>query len=74
MFPVYFYKRNNIYYYCREVPSDLRHHFNKKKIEESLRTKSKTKAARSGNLNIQMRLLRCTLIKKIFIRSEQEFE
>ena len=39
-FPVYFYKRNDIYYYCREVPSDLRHHFNKKKIEVSLRTKS----------------------------------
>jgi len=45
---VYFYKRNNIYYYCREVPSDLRHHFNKKKIEVSLRTKSKTKATRSA--------------------------
>ena len=45
-FPVYFYKRNDIYYYCREFPSDLRHHFNKKKIvnkkkiEVSLRTKS----------------------------------
>lgn len=46
--PVYFYKRNDTYYFSRAVPSDLRHRFNKKKIEVSLRTKSEAKAAKSA--------------------------
>jgi integrase len=46
--PVYFYKRNEIFYFSRAVPSDLRHRFNKKKIEVSLRTKSEVKAAKSA--------------------------
>ena len=46
--PVYFYKRNDTFYFSRAVPSDLRHRFNKKKIEVSLRTKSEAKAARSA--------------------------
>ena len=46
--PVYFYKRNDTFYFSRAVPSDLRHRFNKKKIEVSLRTKSESKAAKSA--------------------------
>ena len=46
--PVYFYKRNDTFYFSRAVPSDLRHRLNKKKIEVSLRTKSEAKAAKSA--------------------------
>ena len=46
--PVYFYKRNDTFYFSRAVTSDLRHRFNKKKIEVSLRTKSEAKAAKSA--------------------------
>ena len=46
--PVYLYKRNDTFYFSRAVPSDLRHRFNKKKIEVSLRTKSEAKAAKSA--------------------------
>ena len=46
--PVYFYKRNETFYFSRSVPSDLRHRFNKKKVEVSLRTKSEVKAAKSA--------------------------
>ncbi len=46
--PVYFYNRNGTYYFSRAVPSDLRHRFPKQKIEVSLRTKAKSKAARSA--------------------------
>src|SRR6056300_695876 len=46
--PVYFYKRNDTFYFSRSVPSDLRHRFNKKKVEVSLRTKSEAKAAKSA--------------------------
>ena len=46
--PVYFYKRNETFYFSRAIPSDLLHRFNKRKIEISLRTKSEVKAARSA--------------------------
>jgi len=46
--PVYFYKRNDTFYFSRAVPSDLRHRFNKKKVEVSLRTKSEAKASKSA--------------------------
>ena len=46
--PVYFYKRNDTFYFSRAVPSDLRNRFKKKKIEVSLRTKSEAKAAKSA--------------------------
>ena len=49
--PVYFYKKNQPFYFSRSVPSDLRHRFNKKKIEVSLRTKSEVKAAKSAALS-----------------------
>ena len=38
-----FSKRNQIYYYRRAIPSDVRHRFNKPNIEGSLRTKSAEK-------------------------------
>jgi hypothetical protein len=46
--PVYFYKRNETFYFSRAVPSDLPHRFSKKKIEVSLRTTSEVKAAKSA--------------------------
>ncbi len=56
--PVYFYNRNDTYYFSRAVPSDLRHRFPKRKIEVSLRTKSESKAARSSAV-LSDRLERC---------------
>ena len=46
--PVYFYKRNDTFYFSRSIPSDLQHRFKKRKIEVSLRTKSESKAAKSA--------------------------
>ena len=46
--PVYFYKRNDTFYFSRAVPSDLRSRFHKRKIEVSLRAKSEAKAAKSA--------------------------
>ena len=46
--PVYFYKRNETFYFSRAIPSDLLHRFNKRKVEVSLRTKSESKAAKSA--------------------------
>ena len=46
--PVYFYKRNDPFYFSRSIPSDLQHRFQKRKIEVSLRTKSELKAAKSA--------------------------
>ena len=42
--PVYFYKRNETFYFSRAIPSDLLRRFNKRKFEVSLRTKSEVKA------------------------------
>jgi hypothetical protein len=46
--PVYFFKRNDTFYFSRSIPSDLPHRFKKRKIEVSLRTKSVSKAAKSA--------------------------
>ena len=46
--PVYFYKRGETFYFSRAVPSDLQHRFDKRKVEVSLRTKSKTRAGKSA--------------------------
>ena len=46
--PVYFYRRNEIFYFSRAIPFDLRHRFNKRKIEVSFHTKSEVKAAKSA--------------------------
>ena len=45
-YPVYIYKRNETFYFSRSAPPDLRHRFNKGKIEVSLRTKSEVKEAK----------------------------
>jgi hypothetical protein len=45
---VYFYKRNNTYYFSRSIPSDLQHRFKKRKIDISHRTKSGAKAGKSA--------------------------
>ena len=45
---MYFYKRNDTFYFSRSIPSDLQHHFKKRKIEVSLRTKSESKASKSA--------------------------
>ena len=46
--PVYFYKRNETFYFSRAIPSDPLHRFTKRKIKVSLRTKSEAKAAKSA--------------------------
>jgi hypothetical protein len=46
--PVYFYKRNETFYFSRAIPSDLQHRFKKPKIEVSIRTKSESKPAKSA--------------------------
>ena len=46
--PVYFYKRNETFYFSRSIPADLRYRFTKRKIEVSLRTKSENIAAKSA--------------------------
>ena len=45
---VYFYKRNETFYFSRSIPADLRYRFKKRKIEVSPRTKSETIAAKSA--------------------------
>jgi hypothetical protein len=37
--------KDGIYYFCRRVPNDLRHHYTSTKISYSLRTRSVTVAA-----------------------------
>ncbi|MFN3992400.1 MAG: DUF6538 domain-containing protein, partial [Tabrizicola flagellatus] len=37
--------KEGIYYFCRRVPNDLRHHYTSTKISYSLRTRSVTVAA-----------------------------
>ena len=51
---VYFYKRNETFYFSSAIPSDLLHRFNKRKIEVSLRTKSELKAAKSAHSKIDV--------------------
>jgi integrase len=42
--PKYTYTKRGIYYFCKDVPADLRHHYTKLRIVQSLRTKSSTRA------------------------------
>ena len=53
--PHYLYQRNGIYYFTRQVPSDLKTKFNKIRVVISLRTSSKQKAIESA-------LLRCSIV------------
>ena len=46
--PLYFYKRNDTFYFSRSIPSDIQHRFKKRKIEVSLRTKSEAQADKSA--------------------------
>ena len=55
--PVYFYQRNDIYYFSRAVPKDLQARFNKRRVEVSLKTKSVDKA-RSLSMTLSDRLER----------------
>ncbi len=50
--PLYFYKRNDTFYFSQSIPSDIQHRFKKRKIEVSLRTKSEAKP-----INLQQRCL-----------------
>ena len=45
--PLYFYKRNETFYFSRSIPADLQYRFNKWKIGISC-TKSETIAAKSA--------------------------
>ena len=54
---VYFYQRNDIYYFSRAVPTDLQARFNKRRVEVSLKTKSADKA-RSLSMTLSDRLER----------------
>ena len=47
--PHYLYQRNGVYYFTRQVPSDLKTKFNKNRVVISLRTSSKQKAIESAN-------------------------
>ena len=47
--PHYLYQRNGIYYFTRQVPSDLKTKFNKNRVVISLRTSSKQKAIETAN-------------------------
>ena len=47
--PHYLYQRNGIYYFTRQVPSDLKTKFNKNRVVISLRTSSKQKAIEAAN-------------------------
>jgi hypothetical protein len=42
--PKYTYTKRGIYYFSKDVPADLRHHYTKLRIVQSLRTKSSTRA------------------------------
>jgi hypothetical protein len=46
--PKYTYTKRGIYYFCKDVPADLRHHYTKLRIVQSLRTKSSTRAKAAG--------------------------
>ena len=70
--PVYFYKRNETFYFSRTIPSDLRHRFYKRKIEVSLRTKSKAKVAKSA-ADLSDRLERYWDSLRITLAIQREF-
>ena len=47
--PDYLYRRNGIYYFSRNVPSDLKTRFNKSRVVVSLHTRSIVKAQKSAS-------------------------
>jgi hypothetical protein len=46
--PKYAYPKRGIYYFCKDVPVDLRHHYKRLRIVQSLRTKSPIRAKHSA--------------------------
>ncbi len=48
--PKYTYTKNGIYYFSIAIPSDFEHHYSKKRINQSLRTKSRERAKQSAQL------------------------
>ena len=46
--PDYLYRRNGIYYFTRNVPSDLKTRFNKNRVVVSLHTRSEVKAQKAA--------------------------
>jgi len=46
--PRYTYSKRGIYYFCKNVPVDLRHHYAALRIVQSLRTKSPIRAKHSA--------------------------
>ena len=46
--PRYTYTKRGIYYFYKDVPVDLRHHYTKLRIVKSLRTKSPIRAKHSA--------------------------
>ena len=47
--PDYLYRRNGIYYFTRNVPSDLKTRFNKNRVVVSLHTRSEVKAQKAAS-------------------------
>src|SRR5210317_2279599 len=47
--PDYLYRRNGIYYFTRNVPSDLKARFNKNRVVVSLHTRSAVKAQKAAS-------------------------
>ena len=43
--PRYTFRKNGVYYFTRSVPKDLRHHYSRDRLVESLKTKSRDQAA-----------------------------
>ena len=46
--PDYLYRRNGIYYFTRNVPSDLKTRFNKNRVVVSLHTRSEVRAQKAA--------------------------
>ena len=48
--PQYTYTKRDVYYFSKVIPSDIRHHYSKPRITQSLKTKSTQKAASAAKL------------------------
>ena len=48
--PKYTYTKRGVFYFSKKVPTDLRHHYKKPIITQSLRTKSKMAAEKASKL------------------------
>ena len=48
--PKYTYTKRGVFYFSKKIPTDLRHHYKKPIITQSLRTKSKMAAEKASKL------------------------